>query len=404
VRGRKLQIATLLSCVALPSSGQTVRDSAGIQIVENVAPIGRRAWHLSGTPTLSIGGGDAPAEKIGRVAGATRLSDGRVLVADESSVQFKFYDASGRHLGSVDAKGQGAGELRNLPRISKLAGDSIAVPTRNGESIFSPNGAFARNVQFGPFAPGTLQSPFVFPLGRFHNGTIVVGDFPQGQRGLRGARQWVDSSSLFLVDRNGAIVRPLGNAPIVVFVGGSQPSPMDFGPQASYASTGREFFWGFGEDYAVRVYDEQWKLKRIIRRAWTPRRLTPGEIDAYVDGWMQMWSKKTGAERDAERKEMRESAYPEFLPAYSALLVTETGELWVRDPDLTGAPGCWCLAGLSTVPSKWSVFDPQGRWIAEVAMPPRFIPLEVGENYVLGRSRDADTVSRVVMYRIEKPR
>jgi len=201
------------------------------------------------------------------------------------------------------------------------------------------------------------------------------------------------------------VVRPAGRAPIVVFVAGAtHPSPMDFGPQASYASSGRAFYWGFPAEYAIRVYGADWKLERIIRRAWTPRRLTGIEIDAYVDGWMQMWSNKTAAEREAERREMRRQAYPDSLPAYSAILAAPTGEIWVREPDLTGAPGCWCLAGLPTVPSKWSVFDAGGRWLGDVAMPARFVPLEIGPDYVLGRSRDADGVSHAVMYRLEKPR
>ena len=36
--------------------------------------------------------------------------------------------------------------------------------------------------------------------------------------------------------------------------------------------------------------------------------------------------------------------------------------------------------------------------------PPRFIPLEIGADYVLGRSRNADDVLRAAMYRLEKPR
>jgi hypothetical protein len=50
------------------------------------------------------------------------------------------------------------------------------------------------------------------------------------------------------------------------------------------------------------------------------------------------------------------------------------------------------------------VFDATGRWLGDMSMPPRFVPLEVGADYVLGRSRDADNVPRAVMYRLEKPR
>jgi hypothetical protein len=354
---------------------------------------------------LDLGGGPGPENEFGRIVGVTRLSDGRILVADESAVQVEFYDASGRHLRSVGGRGQGPGEFEQFHAIARLPGDSIAVETLRMSTIFTPNGEFVRNVRYGPFAAGEFEVPSVGVLGRFDNGTAVVMDFPQGRRRPAGARQWVDSSALFLVDQAGVVTRRLGTAPVVIFVAGeSHHFPLDFGPDAPHASSGRAIYLGFTDQYAIRVYDAGWKLERIIRRAWTPRRLTDRDIDTYVDGWMEMWSKKTGAEREAERRDMRDDTFPEFLPAYSAMLVTPAGEVWVREPDLTGAPGCWCPAGMPRGTSRWSVFDPDGRWLGDVGMPPLFVPLEIGADYVLGRSRDADDAPHVVMYRLEKPR
>jgi hypothetical protein len=407
IRTHSLGLALALCASAPSAAAQAARDSAGIRVVDNTRPAWApgREWRLSEQPILDVGGGSGANDSLGRITGATRLSDGRLVVADQATRQLRFYDPSGRPLMSVGGTGQGARESGDFRVIGRLAGDSIAVETLDVAAIFSPNGTLVRTVRFGPFAPGTLQTPFVTALGRFDDGGAVVADFPQGRRGPAGAQRWVDSASLFLVDRAGAVVRPLGAAPVVVLVAGAQhASPMDFGPQAAYASSGRAFYWGFPEQYAIRAYDAEGKLRRIVRRAWTPRALTGGEIDAYVDGWLRQWSKKTGAEREAERSEMRRAAYPEFLPAYSAIVATPAGELWVREPDLTGAPGCWCLAGLSTVPSRWSVFDADGRWLGEVAMPPRFIPLEIGADYVLGRSRDASDRPHALMYRLERPR
>jgi len=407
IRTRCLRLASVLCCVASSVAAQATRDSAGIRIIDNAKPLWApgREWRLSDKPILDIGGGTGADHELGRIAGLTRLSDGRVVVADQSTFQLKFYDASGRHLTSVGGKGQGPGEFTDFDAITKLRGDSIAVDARRTATIFAPSGAFVRTVKWGPFPEGALQTPFVAVLGRFDNGTAVVMDYPQGQRRPAGAQRWVDSSSLFLVDHAGGVIRSVGRAPVAVFVAGpTHPAPLDLGPDAPHASSGRAIYLGFSDQYAIRVYNSDWKLERIIRRAWTPRRLTGREIDTYVDGWMQMWSKKTGPEREAERKKMREDAYPDFVPAYSAILATPTGEIWVREPDLTGAPGCWCFNGLSTVPSKWSVFDAGGRWLGDVAMPPRMIPVEIGADYVLGRSRDADDLPHAVMYRLEKPR
>lgn len=401
----RVGLMIILLSAAAPAAAQATRDSAGIRIVENDKPAwtSGRGWRLSEKPILRLGGGTSAHDRFGRIVGAGRLADGRIVVGDEATQQLRFYDASGRHLQSVRASDESSDTQANFHSIARLVGDSIAADSHGGSSIFAPDATLVRRVRFGPFDRGILQTPFVMPFGRVDNGTAVVGDFPQGTRAPAGARQWVDSASLFLVDRSGAVVRPLGKAPIVVFVAGSRhPIPLDFGPQATYASSGRSLYWGFPNEYAIRVYDSDWNLARIIRRAWTPRRFTNAEIDAYVDGWMRLWSNKTGVERDAERREMRAAAYPDFLPAYSAILATPSGELWVREPDLTGAPGCWCLAGLPTVPSRWSVFDSDGRWLGDVAMPARFVPLEIGSDYVLGRSREADEIPRVVMYWLER--
>jgi hypothetical protein len=412
---RYLAVALVLGWAGSAAHAQEARDSAGIRIIHNAAPAWRAGaeWRLSERPILTIGGAAGAPDQIGRIAGLARLSDGRVVVADQAAQRLAFYDAAGKQLQSIGVAGpkpEETGRFRSVGEpefhgIARLAGDSIAVEFRDGMSIVSPSGTQSRQVRFGPFAPGVLQIPFVAPVGRFDNGSTVVADYPQGRNGPAGARQWVDSASLFLADRAGTVVRPLGRAPIVVFAGGpDRPSPMEFGPKASFASSGRAVYWGFSDDYSIRVYDADWKLARIVRRAWTPRPFTTQDRDAYVDGWMQIWSKATGAEREAERNAMRGSAYPEFLPPYSDILTSGAGDLWVREPDLTGAPGCWCLDGLSTVPSRWSVFDDGGRWLGEVAMPPRFIPREIGADYVLGESRDTDNVRRAVLYRLDKPR
>lgn len=411
---RYLGVAAVLGW-ASSAVAQTPRDSAGITIVDNAAPSWRadQAWRLSDSPILTLDGGPTAEDKFGRIVGATRLSDGRVVVADESKLQLRFYDASGRHLLSVAGEGPRvtlpngylSGQPNGFEAIARTAGDTIVVQRAHGESILAPGGTFVREVQFGPFAPGDIETPIVLALGHFENGNTVVADYPQGTRGPAGAREWVDSSSIFLTDRNGAVLRRLPRLPIVVYAAGAQGAfPMSLGPQAVYGSAGNTFYWGFPEDFSIRQYNADWQLERIIRRPWTPGSFTTADRDAYVDGWMAAWSQSKGAEREAERQAMRADAYPSSLPAYSALLVSPGGELWLRDPDLTGAPGCWCLAGIPTVPSQWSVFDAEGRWLGQVAMPARFVPFEIGSDYVLGRTRDADGVQRAVMYRIEKSR
>jgi len=78
---------------------------------------------------------------------------------------------------------------------------------------------------------------------------------------------------------------------------------------------------------------------------------------------------------------------PDSLPAISDLGVDATGHLWLR-PFVLEATG----------PVAWSVFAPDGRLRATVDLPPRFEPTEIGEDYVLGVSRDELDVETVRLY------
>ena len=103
---RYLLLASVLCCVASSAAAQATRDSAGIRIIDNAKPVWGpgREWRLSEKPILDIGGGTGADHELGRIAGLTRLSDGRVVVADQSTLQLKFYDPSGRHLTSIGGR------------------------------------------------------------------------------------------------------------------------------------------------------------------------------------------------------------------------------------------------------------------------------------------------------------
>jgi hypothetical protein len=48
------------------------------------------------------------------------------------------------------------------------------------------------------------------------------------------------------------------------------------------------------------------------------------------------------------------------------------------------------------------VFSARGTWLSDVVLPPRFVPLEMGPDYVAGVAFDADDVERVVVWRLTR--
>ena len=80
-----------------------------------------------------------------------------------------------------------------------------------------------------------------------------------------------------------------------------------------------------------------------------------------------------------------------FLPFYSAIEVDADGYLWVKE-----------FASATRPNVEWSVFDTDGRWLGQVAMPEGFTVYHIGTDYVLGRWRDDLDVEHIMLYGLVK--
>jgi hypothetical protein len=379
------------------------RDSAGIRIIENPRSAGL-GLSLTRDPIVQIGHQDGEAYQLSRVAGAVRLADGTIVVADGGSSQLRFYDSTGKHLKNVGRNGSGPGEFQRLQVLVKVKGDTLLAGGMFGEqSVFSPQGTFIRQTRPGEPPGGLPPGPRPIMMGALDDqARIMVAIGPQLPH-PSGAERWADSALMFIVDRDAAKVRSLGRLPYMAFVrtsgGGRGMAPPWFGPVMSFATDGREIFVGFPTEYSINVYSADGALERIIRRAWSPVKVKSSDIDTYVEGWAKRWIKETGAEGERRKRGLRADPYADVVPAFSELIAATDGRLWVREPNLADAPASGSLNGVSLVPSTWNVFEANGRWSDDVTMPARFKPTDIGPHHILGIARDSDGVEMVTMYR-----
>jgi len=82
---------------------------------------------------------------------------------------------------------------------------------------------------------------------------------------------------------------------------------------------------------------------------------------------------------------------PPTMPAYSALVVDAGGNVWLQHYE--PVPG---------ESARWTVFDSAGVMLGSVRMPSRFLVHQIGEDFVLGRWRDASDVEQVLLYELIK--
>jgi hypothetical protein len=372
------------------SGGSTVRDSAGITIVENQAALLEEgAWSLSDDPILQIGGVDSePEYEFWEVTQVLLNSAGRILVANRGTHQVRFYDADGTFLSAFGTEGEGPGEFRGFSGVYLTAGDSILVYDGGlgRVSLFDPAGSFAGQT--------TLPSREIgFPVG-------VRGALP-GRRlilsggGARsfasgGDTQIVQDSLWYMVGEWGlprvdTIGRLANDDRYIIstnlFVGIAEPP---FARRASTAVHGEGIFYGIGDEYEVRVYGPDGHPRRLIRRTLSPPALTQDLIDRFVyppvppgeEPFPPWWAE------EADRFD-----FPPAIPFFDRLLTDSEGHLWVRRVT-------WPEEGAVA----WDIFDPSGIFLTSLLTPSGLEVHDIGADYILGVWKDELEVEYVRMY------
>lgn len=371
----------------------SVRDSAGVEIVENSA-LGAwssgSAWMVADTPVVSIGGDDGDSTTLfSRVQNVVRLADGRIVVTDFGSRQLRFYAADGRFIKSTGRPGAGPGEFNWLGAARRTDGDSLIVWDQdNGRlSVFDSAGRLARTVSIrseeGAGFPG--------PMGRASDGSFIGQAYaPSFDVGL------VRTQSYFV--RYGPDLRPIDT---LAERPGVERFIAECGPdtQCAYRSPftrplSAAFFRdrlhvGTGESFEISVIGIDGRLLRSIRLGVPNRDVTAADVDRQRAAFF-------AEARDREGRVQRERVFaqmkiPETMPAYQALRVDRLGNLWVEN-----------YRASDDEPPRWAVFDSTGRLLGTLATPRSLRLDDIGDDYVLGVFRDSLDVEHVRMHRLVK--
>jgi len=384
-------------------AGNSVRDSAGIQIVESTAPVwsDARGWHLDDTPRLDIGRLDGPDEtQFFQVSAATRLSDGSFVLGSIGSHDLRRFTAQGAHLWTVGREGEGPGEFVGLTEVVAGPGDTILTYDfrQRRFSRFAPDGSFIDSRSLD----GPSESGFGFVETLMPDGGAVFtwSEFdreggPPSEGEIRR-----DTINVHVVDPGSEGSVELGTFPgteTVVLQSGETEGgftiaigPTPFARSTQLAGGASGVWLGDTDRFEIRRFGIHGGLEAIIRRSWTPVELDDALIQRAIDEELE------DADDDDQRRFVRtrwESVpTPETLPAFEAIEVDRLGNAWVQQFEIPGV-----------AERTWSVFDSDGRWLGDVVFPDRFRPLEIGDDYVLGRFGDELDVEHIQIWELVKP-
>lgn len=373
----------LLSGGCVRSSGPAVTsvDSAGTQVIHYASgAIGWvPVWSVSGLPDIRIGTvhGD-PGDAFVWITAALRQKDGDLLVLDRGLKELRLYSPTGQFLFSQGRRGSGPGEFLNPTALWRLPGDSLAVFDQMAGriSVLDQNLAFVRSFRARPFQN-------ILPGGALTDGRFLLIQPRADLAHLGQATYWIasksglDSLGSFRLWENASVEAP-GQIPDV-------PIWTQF---RHSAAAGDLIFSTRNGSHELEIWDLECEPRTITR--WQDRDL---DVDrATVDRWLERQIGERSPElRPAYRRSLERQPVNRTYPAFSELLSDSEGNAWLQS---------WIRPGDEDEPTQWTVVSPEGRLVGKTFLPPDFVPLEIGREYVLGRQTDELGVQSLSVFRL----
>lgn len=368
-----------------------VRDSAGTRIVQNRGDVSRieLAWKLAPRPEADIGGDENG--KLHRVTSATRLGDGRIVVANAGASTLEIYGTDGGHLQSVGRAGEGPGEFRALFWVGRAAGDTI-LGWDSGLarlSIFAPDGRFVRTV-----TPRAAVGLFPQAAGAFADGRLLLGIRSPLVPAGSGATVQRDTVSYVVLASTGdvqRVTRVPGSEMLVQTTPGFLMRPLPFGHQTVAVAGAGRVYVGTGDAFEVVSYEPGGRMRTIVRAEHHPARVTRDDIRDYQRSLVTLGAEGDARLRAQDRELLAHAPYPREMPPFVDLKADPEGNLWVQAPRRPAEPN-----------TRWTVFSSDGRALGVVSFPADLAVQEIGRDWVLGTALDENQLEHVRLYRLEK--
>ncbi len=387
-----------VSCDSAPEiRGTMTTDSAGIQIVTSDPSNSAAACTLSEEPMLTIGEeGDDENLWFSQVGGTGLLSDGSIAVIDGASSELRLFAEDGRHLWSAGGSGEGPGEFTRAWYLWVLPGDTMWVgnlrPWRY--NVFTEKGEFVRAVE--------RVTPYGDPTGG--GGVLDNGVSINGTWGFSFVQNFTTPDTLILEAHSpdGQLISTVARVPNRVQGTTSKSEALGinlvlnplFSAQAMADAGRNTIAIGQSRDPEVRLLDEEFRLRRIVRWSEPGREVTSADVNAYRDSYVESRggrdSERWGAGDEVQIDPDRPVA--EVFPAFSSIAVARDGRLWVFPYRKPGQN-----------PREWMAFETDGTFFCHLARThPNFTPHEFGADYALGVEADELGVQTVAMYRLSR--
>ncbi len=376
-----LQLAILIS-LSLSSADTTTRELSFVK----AEAAREQSWIVSSTPVVSIPNELSNGEFLLRVRKSLRRRDGSIVIASAGTHRIYFFSSAGTLVRAIGTKGEGPGEFGNLTTIA-AAEDGVLTAydgQRRAISRFSATGDFlgTSTLSSSGIKLPTIKSPYIAYTGP---GVFLVSTSERPTL-TRGA-VFRQMSTFYRVSENEPSL--LARLPTTEQYSARNGSTLlvPFGKQLLFAQSATRTYLGDSGSDSIIVWNAKGQLNGVIHLGMPKHIFSRAERKRITDSLVAA----RNSSRDVqELAAINEVPLPAAVPVFRSLLVDETGLLWVQAYD-------WPKAR-----NQWTIVDDGGIVRGRVTLPAKFVPMDVGANYVLGVAVDADGFERVELYALKR--
>ena len=369
-----------------PPQNVTVRDSAGIRIVENGPVAGVEApWRLSEERLFRVGWDEAGPFFVNVLNGVI-MGDGRFAVADYSENRIYILTRAGVVDAEIGRSGEGPGEFLRISGLVALGGDTLLVHDSGNQRLhYFASDLLVYDTHLARPTGSTEEGRVFFevkaalrtPSGDLLMLPAMVGYSPPPPDG------WV----AFPILR----VTPDGEVDTLAHIDDSEFQGGVFSDMGTVGAIPGGILYARSDRAEVQWLDEQGAIIQLAR--WEPER-----VELTDDVWSQYEQAYRATRPGLEEAEYRErlarskGAAEGPLPLFRAIYGDSDGNAWVADYTLSSR----------LQPRTYSVIRRSGEWLGSVTFPEDFRVLQIGSNFVLGVETDEFDVQAVSVYQIVK--
>ena len=406
-----LTLAFLCACAAPDKhTGFTTSDSATIRIANNDTPVERLQPIITSDSarvvTIGVTSGEDPY-MFGHVADATRLESGHIVVADGQTTQLRIFDSTGKHVVTYGRKGQGPGEFLTISSVVASGGDTVLAWDAHvfRFSTFTVSGGFVSEgaARRKPLSDLLIKDFYYEQMYPVADGSLIVEVTPRDEAKQEQDRPpagvyYRPRSLLVWVSHEFQAYRRLGEhfgiEQISTMVGGRQEYFVPRGgrwPMQSVGGTPPRICIDAAAGAQVNCFDQDGHTT-FIRWLSQPVPLPESEFEKWRNEELDRAGRGERYSRSELDAALANIPPHKELPPVTAVHVDKLGFVWTAGPDLPRD---------SLGNARFRIFDRQGKLIG-YASTRAIIITEIGEDYVLGVSRNIDGAEIVVMRALKR--